>query len=85
VARPIVESYIRKSIGPQAVLRDLVETVRILSRFGPRLPALVEGQLIKLGNQPRQPMKTTRRIHWLWLALLPLAAFCLGLIAAQLL
>jgi predicted unusual protein kinase regulating ubiquinone biosynthesis (AarF/ABC1/UbiB family) len=31
VARPVVESYIAKSIGPAALLRDLVQTARVLA------------------------------------------------------
>ena len=85
VARPIVERYIRKSIGPQAVLRDLVETVRVLARFGPRLPGLVEEQLIRLRSPVSPPARTGLRIGWIWVGLLGLAAFALGLVAADLL
>ncbi len=46
VAKPVVEEYIKTHIGPQAVARDLVQTARILTRFGPRLPRLVEEALI---------------------------------------
>ena len=52
VAQPIVEAYIRKSIGPQALFKDISKTVRVLSRFGPRLPRLVELMLI---NQAKPP------------------------------
>ena len=45
VASPIVTDYITKSIGPKAVLSDLGKTARVLARFGPRLPVLVEGLL----------------------------------------
>lgn len=51
VARPIVEDYIKKSIGPRAVLNDLTKTARVLARFGPRLPGLVEAALIRQSNQ----------------------------------
>jgi ubiquinone biosynthesis protein len=34
--------YIRSNLGPKAVLRDLMQTARVLARFGPKLPALVE-------------------------------------------
>lgn len=47
VAKPVVEGYIKESIGPRAVGRDLMKTARVLARFGPRLPALVEGMLIR--------------------------------------
>jgi ubiquinone biosynthesis protein len=45
VARPVVESYIKKSIGPRALARDLASTLRVLSRFGPRLPQIAENAL----------------------------------------
>ena len=54
VAGPVVENYIRKHFGPAAVLRDLAMTARVLARFGPKLPALVEAQLIRAGN-PASP------------------------------
>ncbi|KEJ90596.1 2-polyprenylphenol 6-hydroxylase [Sulfitobacter donghicola] len=47
VAAPIVTDYITKSIGPKAMMSDLTKTARVLSRFGPRLPALVEAALIR--------------------------------------
>lgn len=46
VAHPVVEDYIKKSIGPRAVASDLMKTAKIMSRFGPRLPALMEKILI---------------------------------------
>ena len=46
-ARPVVEGYIKDSIGPKALARDLLRTVRVLSRFGPRLPELAEAALIR--------------------------------------
>ena len=46
VARPVVEDYIRNSVGPKSVVSDLVKTGRVLARFGPRLPGLVERALI---------------------------------------
>jgi ubiquinone biosynthesis protein len=48
----VVETYIKENIGPKALFRDLLKTVRVLARFGPRLPALVEAQLIRIGNPP---------------------------------
>ncbi|MDU8929613.1 2-polyprenylphenol 6-hydroxylase [Alisedimentitalea sp. MJ-SS2] len=47
VAHPIVEDYIKTSIGPRAVLRDLAKTAAVMARFGPRLPGLVEAALIR--------------------------------------
>ncbi|MFK7751745.1 MAG: 2-polyprenylphenol 6-hydroxylase [Sedimentitalea sp.] len=62
-ARPVVEDYIKQSIGPKAVLSDLAKTARVLGRFGPRLPALVESALIAQANpQPEPPTRTWRSI-----------------------
>src|SRR5690606_17529284 len=58
VAKPIVEDYIKQSIGPRAVLRDLGKTAQVLARFGPRLPGLVEAALIRqasAGDPPPRP------------------------------
>ncbi len=46
-ARPVVERYIRENVGPRALLRDIVRTVQVLGRFGPRLPQLAEDILTK--------------------------------------
>jgi ubiquinone biosynthesis protein len=59
-AAPIVTDYITKSIGPKAVFTDLAKTARVLSRFGPRLPALVEAALIRQADAlppARKPFK----------------------------
>lgn len=46
VARPTVESYITENIGPKALIRDLAKTVRVLARFGPKLPQMAEAALV---------------------------------------
>jgi ubiquinone biosynthesis protein len=50
VAEPVVKDYITTAMGPRAVIRDLFKTVQVMSRFGPRLPALVEQTLIAQSN-----------------------------------
>ncbi|MDE0968347.1 MAG: 2-polyprenylphenol 6-hydroxylase [Octadecabacter sp.] len=60
-AKPVVEDYIKDSIGPRAIARDLAKTARVLSRFGPRLPALAEAALIRLGEEPAT---TPRGSYW---------------------
>lgn len=55
-ARPIVEPYIRKNVGPQAFLRDAAATARVLARFGPRLPRLVEEALIRQAEPEPTPV-----------------------------
>ena len=42
VAQPIVQDYINKSVGPKALLNDLIKTGTVISRFGPKLPKLME-------------------------------------------
>jgi len=52
VARPVVEEYIRGNLGPGAILRDLSRTARVLGRFGPRLPQMIETALIRQATLP---------------------------------
>jgi len=84
VAHPIVEDYIKKSIGPKALMKDLLKTARILSRFGPKLPQLAEAALIKTYNTsqivPKQHIQTRR---WFFVALT--LGLAIGWGAAQLL
>lgn len=65
VASPIVSDYIKQSIGPRAVLSDLAKTARVLTRFGPRLPGLVEAALIKQAID--EPVR--RPSFWRWIVL----------------
>jgi ubiquinone biosynthesis protein len=51
---PVIERYILDHLGPRAIARDLSATAKVLSRFGPRLPALAEAALINL-NKPPEP------------------------------
>ena len=53
VAKPVVEGYIASNVGPKAIVRDLGRTLRVLSRFGPKLPRLVEAQLIRQAEPVR--------------------------------
>lgn len=76
VAKPIVESYITKNVGPRALLRDLAQTARVLARFGPRLPRLVENALIAQAVQPRpHPERKGRKLAIKVLLGLALLAF----------
>ena len=67
VAKPVVEDYIKVSIGPRAVLGDLAKTAKVLGRFGPRLPGLVEAALIRQSEVPDevQPRRWMGRVAWL--------------------
>ena len=59
VARPIVEDYIKTSIGPRAFAKDIGKTALVLARFGPRLPGLME-QLLIAQAQPTPEPKTNK-------------------------
>ena len=60
VARPVVEGYIASNVGPKALVRDLGRTLRVLARFGPKLPRLVEAQLIRQAEPPRVVVRRDR-------------------------
>lgn len=84
VARPIVEDYIKQSIGPAALAKDLAKTARVLARFGPRLPGLVERALIAQA-EPDADMRTRPAGMWIWIASLgvvALGAVAMGLVWA---
>ena len=71
VASPIVQDYIKQSIGPKALARDLLNTVRVLARFGPKLPQIAEAALIKTYNSPRLDEKyPPSRRRWVLSALI---------------
>ncbi len=61
-ARPVVEDYIRRNVGPRALLRDLSRTARMLARLGPRLPELVETALT--GDRPQPPRRSGLSAGW---------------------
>lgn len=63
-ARPVVENYIKDSIGPKALATDLAKTVRILARFGPLLPKMAENALIQTNNPPAQA-RPNNRAAWI--------------------
>ena len=54
-ARPVVADYIASNLGPRAAARDLAATARVLARFGPQLPTLVERALVALNAPPPPP------------------------------
>lgn len=51
-AKPVVEDYIRKNLGPAAVLTNMRDTAEILMRIGPRLPGLAS-ELLMLAEETR--------------------------------
>ncbi|MDT8858003.1 2-polyprenylphenol 6-hydroxylase [Paracoccaceae bacterium Fryx2] len=75
VAHPIVEDYIKQNVGPRALLRDLGKTARVMARFGPKLPGMMEDLLIRQ-SQPIVVVQPRPRTHpLLWMAL---GAACTG-------
>lgn len=66
VAQPVVEDYIKGSIGPRAIGSDLAKTAKVLARFGPLLPGLVEAALIRQAQESPSyaPGKTRSRSLW---------------------
>lgn len=80
-ARPVVEDYIRRNLGPAALARDTAATVKILSRVGPRLPGLAT-ELLMLAEETRtrrqqpvpEPEPAPPRGRWILLGILVGAA-----------
>ena len=66
VARPVVEDYIRRNVGPRALLTDLVRTAQVLGRFGPKLPEMVESLLMQQGRRPAEPPPRNALPPLLW-------------------
>ncbi|MFC3181858.1 2-polyprenylphenol 6-hydroxylase [Cypionkella sinensis] len=78
VAKPVVETYVSRNVGPLALLRDLAQTARVLARFGPRLPRLVEAALIAQADAP-PAVRQRPRLFVLRLVLAAFVVFALGI------
>jgi len=66
-ARPVVEDYIRESLGPKAALKDARRVVQTLSRYGPLLPELVERALWRAAAREEVAVVVPApRRPWLW-------------------
>ena len=63
----MVEQYITENIGPKAVVRDLVRTAMVLSRFGPRLPQMAQDALLARANTlpPARRSRVGERLGYL--------------------
>jgi ubiquinone biosynthesis protein len=66
VAKPIVEDYIKTSIGPRAFAKDLGKTAMVLARFGPRLPGLMEQLLIAQAQGTPEPKSSKLKSALIW-------------------
>jgi ubiquinone biosynthesis protein len=82
VAQPIVEQYVARNVGPRALLRDLVETARVLARFGPKLPLMVEKALIAQADRPKETPKRPKLAR-LWQAVVAVLLVGLGALLAE--
>ena len=51
-AKPVVEDYIRGHLGPVALAKDTAETLKVLTRLGPRLPGLAQ-ELLMMAEETR--------------------------------
>lgn len=56
----VVEKYIMDSLGPKAMMRDLMATAKVLSRFGPHLPRLAETALLRAAS----PLTPAPKSSW---------------------
>lgn len=66
VARPVVQDYITRNVGPRAFARDLARTAGVLARFAPKLPAMVEQQLLRQGKPLVETAKRQQTMPILW-------------------
>ena len=66
VAKPVVEDYIKHSIGPKAVIRDLGRVFSVLSHYGPRLPNMLEEAIMRRNATPPPHKNYTWRAPLLW-------------------
>ena len=58
VARPEVTSYIKESLGPKAILKDLAQSAKAIAKFGPHAPYLIEKSLRNaLDFKPPKPYR----------------------------
>lgn len=64
VAQPVVEDYIKQSVGPKALLRDLIATAQVLGRFGPKLPKLLETTLSQNAMRRESDISNGPWISW---------------------
>lgn len=67
-AAPVVEDYIRGSLGPQAVARDLWRAARVLARLSPHLPQIARDALTP-ERSAHGGRRTSRLAPLLWMGL----------------
>ena len=69
-SRPVVERYVTDNLGPKAFARDIAETARVLGRFGPKLPMIVEDVLASHAAKAEEETSRKTELHpAVWFAL----------------
>ena len=76
-AGPVVERYIRESIGPRAVLKDLRRTAIVLGQFSPRLPGLLQSLLLREGKDDAE-LPATNGPRKVWLVVCGMVILAVG-------
>ena len=84
VASPVVTAYVSRNVGPLALLRDLKQTLRVMARFGPRLPRIVEQALIRQAEPPMVVVRKRSMPVWVVVAV-ALVALALGIVLGEML
>lgn len=84
VASPVVTAYVSRNVGPLALLRDLKQTLRVMARFGPRLPRIVEQALIRQAEPPMVIVRKRSMPVWVVVAV-ALVALALGIVLGEML
>jgi len=85
-ARPVVEGWIRENLGPSQMLRDASETLKVLTRLGPRLPGLAQ-ELVMLAEEARTrrhaapPEPEPKPVQWPWMVAIGLLGAAVAWIA----
>lgn len=82
-AKPEVENYIKEHLGPRAMVRDMAKAAMVLSRFGPKLPEIIEGFFTRDGFG-QEPKPVSSRMEVLRFISLALAFTAAGYALAQL-
>ncbi|MDO5620875.1 MAG: 2-polyprenylphenol 6-hydroxylase [Paracoccus sp. (in: a-proteobacteria)] len=57
VARPVVEDYIRSTLGPRAVAKDGIRILQSLSRYAPMLPKIIDDSIAQRQHNTAPPKR----------------------------
>ena len=82
VAKPIVQDYIQKSIGPRAAISDAQKIFNQLRKLAPRLPDVLEN--LAHADVTKPTSRDTTQQHWLWLVVVAIVSGLVGALVSQL-